>query len=209
MRIVPSLLAEDFDAFTQLVRKAEKFTDYVQVDLMDGVFVESRSFRAADLKQLDTSLFFEVHLMFKDPAAALEGLQHPRLRQVIFHIESKAHTQELVRMIKGKGLRAGIALNPETEAEASRGLKDVDSILLLTVDPGRYGSPFKPEVLSKAAKIRELYPRTSVGVDGGVSLENLELIKAAGVDYACVGSRILLHPDPAASYREFVERSAP
>lgn len=207
MKIIPSLLAENFETFTGLVKKSEKFTDYVQVDLMDGVFVDSRSFAAKDINLLDTSLSFEVHLMFEDPVTAFEGLKNEKLRRVIFHIESNAHAQGFVHEIKGKGLKAGIALNPETETEVLRGLKDFDSILLLTVDPGRYGSPFKPEVLKKAAKMHELYPGISVGVDGGVSLDNLELIKTARIDYACVGSRILLQPDPAASYREFAAKA--
>jgi ribulose-phosphate 3-epimerase len=207
MKIVPSLLAEDFRTFTELVRKSESFTDYVQFDLMDGKFVATRSFPVQALNQLETSVAFEVHLMIEDPASALRGMKNEKLRQVIFHIESKVDAPKFIHMIKERGLKAGVAVNPETAADLVRLLQTVDSILLLTVDPGRYGSPFKPDVLKKVARIREFNSEVRIGVDGGVSLDNLDQIKDAGVDYACVGSRILLQPDPAASYREFVRRS--
>mgnify|MGYP000283039753 CR=1 FL=1 len=207
MKIVPALLAEDFRTFTDLVRLAERFTDYVQVDLMDGRLVPTHSFPAKDLNNLVTSLCFEVHLMGEDPRAAFEGLHNPMLRQLVFHIESGVRAQEMVRTIRGKGLKAGIALNPGTDVEVLRGLEGVDAVLVMTVDPGRYGSPFRAEGLEKIAGIRRLLPGCAVGVDGGVSLDNLQMIRDAGADYACVGSRILLQPDPGASYREFVRRS--
>lgn len=207
MKIVPALLAEEFHAFTDLVRKAESFTDYVQVDLMDGRFVPARSFSAQALNGLETSLAFEVHLMGEDPVSAFEGLSNRMLRQLVFHIESDADPQELIRTIRERGLKAGVALNPGTGTEVLRALGDVDSVLVMTVDPGRYGSPFKAEALNKIPRIRELWPRCTIGVDGGVSLDNLHLIKATGADYVCVGSRILLQTDPAASYRAFLEQS--
>jgi ribulose-phosphate 3-epimerase len=80
-------------------------------------------------------------------------------------------------------------------------LNKVDSILLLTVTPGFYGSKFIPEVMDKVAELRNIQPGIEIGVDGGVKESNIKEIARAGVDYICVGSAVFLQPDPAESYR--------
>jgi ribulose-phosphate 3-epimerase len=204
MKIVPSVLAEEFDDFVKRLRQAESFTDYVQVDLMDGVFVGTRSFPPKKINSIETPLSFEVHLMAEDPLGFMNGMEHPGLKKVIFHCEAGVSHLDLVDAIRGRGLSPGVAIRPETELARYRGIAEyVDTLLFLTVDPCCYGSPFKPEVLHKIIEARRLFPSKVISADGGVSLDNLKDFLDAGVDSACVGSRIFLQEDPGKSYRLF------
>ncbi|HUO77145.1 MAG TPA: hypothetical protein VMU21_06155 [Thermodesulfovibrionales bacterium] len=207
MKVVPAILAEKFDDFVKRLRQAESFTDYVQVDLMDGVFVETRSFPPERINSVEMQLFFEVHLMAEDPLGFMNGMEHPGLKKVIFHCETGVNHLDLVSTIRGRGLSPGVAIKPETGLAQCRGIAEhVDTLLFLTVDPCCYGSPFKPEVLHKIVEARRLFPAKLISVDGGVSLDNLKDFFDAGVDYACVGSRIFLQKDPGESYRLFAHK---
>lgn len=207
MKIVPSLLAEKFEDFVIIVRKAESLTDYVQIDIMDGMLVGSRSFPAAMINSLKTTLAFEVHLMTRDPLDQLAKINHPGLKKVIFHTESGADHFEVIRKIKERGLAAGLAIKPETQIRDFRGYAaEAGTLLFLTVEPGEYGSPFKPEVCEKVAEARRIFPDKEIGVDGGISIDNLEMFYTIGVDYACVGSRIFLHGSPERNYSAFIKK---
>jgi ribulose-phosphate 3-epimerase len=207
MKVVPSILAEKFDDFLVRLRQAESFTDFVQIDIMDGDFVETRSFPIERINSVGTSLNYEVHLMVKDPLSFLSKIDHPGLRKVIFHFEAETGRQDLVKRIKERGLAAGMAIKPETALSEFRNVAEqVDTLLFLTVDPCCYGSPFKSEVLPKLAEARRIFPDRTIAVDGGVSLDNLKTFIDLGVDYVCVGSRIFLRSDPAENYSLFMQK---
>ncbi len=207
MRIVPSVLAESFEDFLHIMKEAESFTDYVQIDLMDGIFVPTLSFSPERIETLNTSLSFETHLMVEDPLAIIGRMRNPRLKKIIFHFESKVRHFDLIDAINEMGVKAGLAIKPETPIDrVSEAAGRVDTLLFLTVDPGRYGSVFRPEVLEKVREARCLFPNKNIAVDGGVSLENLNGFLEVGVDYACVGSRIFVHGNPSENYRQFMSR---
>lgn len=207
MKIVPAILAESVQDFLLRLRQAESFTDYVQIDIMDGVFVPSRSFPAAEITGIDTTLNFEIHLMVKHPSALMICIDNPHLKKVIFHMESDVKHLDLVSQLRKRGIEAGLAVNPETEIyEFGAIAESVGTLLFLTVDPGRYGSLFKPDVLKKITEARDIFKNKTIAADGGVSIENLKLFFDTGVDYVCVGSRIFLNNNPAESYRRFTNR---
>jgi ribulose-phosphate 3-epimerase len=207
MKVVPSILAEKFDDFLVRLRQAESFTDFVQIDIMDGDFVETKSFPIERINPVGTSLNYEVHLMVKDPLYFLSRIDHPGLRKIIFHFEAGSGRQDLVKKIRERGLLAGMAIKPETALGEFRNVAEqVDTLLFLTVDPCCYGSPFKSEVLPKLAEARKIFPDRTIAVDGGVSLDNLKTFIDLGVDYVCVGSRIFLRSDPAENYRQFMDK---
>lgn len=207
MKIVPSILAENFDDFTSRLREAESFADYVQIDIMDGVFVETRSFPVERMNAVNTPLSFEVHLMVRDPLLFISRIDHQGMRKVIFHFEVETDHNVLMGEIRRRGLAAGMAVKPATGLDQIReAAQRVDSLLFLTVDPCCYGSPFKPEVLDKVARARKAFPEKEIAADGGVSVDNLKLFHDSGVDAVCVGSRIFLNGDPRENYRRFIER---
>ncbi len=207
MKIVPSILAERLDDFVARLREAASFADYVQIDIMDGVFVESKSFPVEEINSVDTPLAFEVHLMVTDPLSSMTKIAHPGLRKVIFHFEAVADHGALINDIRTRGLVAGMAVNPETKMEEfGKVAENVDTLLFLTVDPCCYGHPFKPEVLKKIAEARKVFPDMVIAADGGVSRDNLKAFRDIGVDYVCVGSRIFLDGDAGENYRLFLEK---
>jgi len=207
MKIIPAILAENCDDFMALVQQAESFTDYVQIDMMDGDFVPSVSFSPEKLNHIRTSLSFEVHLMVQHPSAYMSKIDSPSVRKVIFHFESDVIHNDFIDQIKKRGLSTGMAVKPETELKAFEKVAEhVDSLLFLTVSPGAYGSLFRPEVMDKIRKARRKFPEKALSADGGVSLENLKLFIEAGVDSVCVGSRIFVQGDPGKNYAMFVKK---
>lgn len=204
MEIVPAILAENFEDCLKMVRQAESFTRYVQIDLMDGIFVPSRSFSGETINDINTTIFFEIHLMIQDPQSLMAGIHHPHLKQVIFHFESDVRYLDFVRQMEERGISTGMALNPGTQISEFREMAEqVETLLFLAVDPGAYGSPFRPEVLKKVEESRRLFPHKRISVDGGISLDNLKLFRDIGVDSICVGSRIFLKGDPEENYKQF------
>lgn len=183
-----------------MLHEAEAFADQVQVDIMDGRFVPSESISAEDLARVKTRLFLEVHLMVMEPEAHLEAFLKAGAGRVVFHYEAGPSPSRTIALARHLGLGVGLALNPQTPVlEAKPLFGEVDFLLLLSVDPGFYGSPFLPSVLEKAKVLRPLFPG-EIGMDGGIKGGNIHQVKEAGVDCACVGSAIFKSPDPRKSF---------
>ena len=175
--------------------------------MMDGVFVPTISFPPERISNLITSLSFEIHLMVKHPSAYIAPLHNPGLKKVLFHFESDVKHLDFIRQMRERGIESGLAVKPETAIEKFRSIAEhVGTILFLTVDPGSYGSPFRPQVLDKIREARTIFKDKIISADGGVSPDNLHLFLDAGVDYVYVGSRIFLHGSPAENYRHFISK---
>jgi ribulose-phosphate 3-epimerase len=202
IRIIPAILTEDPEALKKMVELTGTFTDYTQFDIMDGRFVPSRSVSCGDIAALKTRLAWEAHLMVLHPEDCLEDFRRAGAQMIVFHYEATPVPEEIIRKIKKLGLKAGLAINPETPINVIKPLADgLDSVLFLSVNPGFYGAKFIPEVLDKIVTFRKAYPAMDTGIDGGVKENNIIEIARTGVDYICVGSAIYNQPDPAASYR--------
>jgi ribulose-phosphate 3-epimerase len=206
MRIVPAILADNPQDLKRMLGQAEAFTDFVQIDFMDGDFVPSKSVTPEDLAEIEIRIGWEAHLMVKDPIDYLSSLNKKGLKRVIFHFEADTHPESIVSALRDLGLAVGLAINPETGVSQFENLvPHIDSVLFLSVHPGFYGSPFVEEVLEKVREFRSRFPSTVIGIDGGVALDNIQRLKSLKMDYACVGSRIFRHDDPGKSYEEFVK----
>lgn len=209
MKIVPAILTADPADLERKIRQAETFADLAQIDIMDGEFVFSRSITAADLARIKTSLHLEIHLMVREPQGYLEAFQRAGASKIVFHYEATAAPQLVISAARSLGLGVGLAINPETPlSQLSPFLEQVDSLLLLAVDPGFYGSPFHPEVLQKIPQAKGLAPELALGIDGGVKADNIRSIALTGVDYIYVGSAIFREIDPKRSYQKLVALAA-
>ena len=203
--IIPALLTDKKDELRSMIDECSKFTDYVQIDIMDGEFVPSRSIDAGDLKGWGPGIRCEAHLMVTDPLAWVEPFRAFGAERIIYHFEIKKDHGEIINAIRGSGLAVGIAVNPGTSIEAFSSFLDrVDTVLFLSVNPGFYGAEFIPEVLDKIRELKKNFPKIQIGIDGGIKLNNAHLAKAAGADYICVGSAILKSKDPKQAYERFV-----
>jgi len=162
MKIIPSILVPTFDEFARQVRRLEGIFDWVQIDVMDGQFVNNKSFDEIEkINDLGLKLNFELHLMVEHPIDELEKWYEVKnIKRVIFHVESKDNPKEVVARIRGKCYEAGIALNPETNLEKIEPYLDlVDMILFMTVHPGQQGAKFLPEVGEKIKQFINCYSR--------------------------------------------------
>lgn len=207
MRVIPAVLADNLEEFKRLIEKVKSFTSYMQIDLMDGQFVPSKSISVEDLGSVRTNLRSESHLMVKNPESYLSALKEFGSEKIVFHYEAVEEPGKLIKKLRGMGFKVGIAINPETPCSFIEGLVDlVDSVLLLTVDPGFYGHKFIPEVLEKVKELKSKRPDVLIGVDGGIKKDNIEMVLDAGVDFVCVGSGVLAQEDPRKSFNEMEEK---
>lgn len=201
-RVVPAILTEGPQALETMVRQVETFTSYAQIDIMDGQFVPSRSITWEDIAPLAIKFAWEAHLMTLRPEEQFQGYRQAGAQKVVFHYEATPSPQKVIGFARDLGLKVGLAINPDTPVSAIRQLaSQVDSVLLLSVDPGFYGSPYIPEVVDKVAELRQLRPDLEIGMDGGIKAGNIAAIAKAGVDTICVGSAIFLQPHPDESFR--------
>ena len=202
IRTVPAILTDDPRVLEKLVSQTETFTDYAQFDIMDGEFVPSRSVSCEQIAGLKTKLAWEAHLMVLHPEDCLEDFKKAGAQRIVFHYEATPNPERIIRKIKKLGLKAGLAINPETPIDAVTPLVDkLDSVLFLSVNPGFYGAKFIPEVLDKISGFHKAYPRMETGIDGGIKENNIGQIARGGVNVIYIGSAIFLQPDPAESYR--------
>jgi len=209
IRIVPAILTNDPAELKKMVRQAESFTDFVQMDIMDGEFVPSTSVSCEDIAGIKPKLKWEAHLMVLHLENCLENFKEAGAQKIVFHYEATKSPEETIKTIRKLGMQVGLAINPETPNQAIADLiKQVDSVLFLSVNPGFYGAKFIPAVLDKIKDLRKKYPELEIGIDGGIKESNIAEIAQTGVDFIFVGSAIFLRPDPSASYKHLKELAA-
>jgi ribulose-phosphate 3-epimerase len=205
IRVVPAILTDDPKSLETMIQKVESFTDYAQIDIMDGKFVPSRSITWQDLTRVHPHLSWEVHLMVQQPEKHLRNYCQAGAQKAIFHFEATDKPRSVISLSKRLGVKVGIAINPDTPVSAILPVVDsVDSVLFLSVNPGFYGSKYIPGVLDKVKELRKAKPAIEIGIDGGMKENNVGQAAASGANVIFVGSAIILQPDPAASYHHLL-----
>jgi ribulose-phosphate 3-epimerase len=189
-----------------MVRLAETFTDWVQFDIMDNKFVPSNSITYENIISVSTILGWEAHLMVNEPEKYFLGFKQAGAQKVVFHYEATQQPLEVISHAKELDLMVGLAINPDTPLSDILSLvKDLDSILFLSVYPGFYGKEFIPDVLQKIREFRSKIPYLETGIDGGIKKSNISMVSQCGVNYIYVGSAIFLQDNPKESYYQLVK----
>ncbi len=194
----PSILAADFSCLGEQIRLLDEAgAQYVHIDVMDGMFVPSISFGMPVIRSIRacSDRIFDVHLMVAEPERYIEAFAEAGADLLTVHAEACCHLDRTVGAIKELGLLAGVALNPATPPERVRYLLEkVDMVMLMSVNPGFGGQQFIPYTLRKIRELKELIDReglkTDIEVDGGVNLDNVEDILAAGANVIVAGNAI-------------------
>ncbi len=205
-RVIPAILTGDVKTLESMVRQAETFTDWVQFDIMDGMFVPSKSISHKNIEDVSPALGWEAHLMVNKPETYLEDFKNAGAQKVVFHLEATRKPIEVVSLARQLEIRVGLALNPDTRVSDILPLADkIDSILFLSVYPGFYGKEFIPGVLEKITEFRSTFPHIETGIDGGIKEDNITRIASYGVDCIYVGSAIFRQQNPGESYQRLVK----
>jgi len=195
--IIPTILVKNFKEAKERIKKVEDYVDWVQLDIMDGIFVNNETFNnPKELKGLKTKVKLEAHLMVQNPEKVIDKWLEV-VDRVIIHFESKITNRELgirelIKKVHKKKKEIGLALNPETHySVATPFLKDLDLVLIMTVQPGWGGQEFKEWTLDKIKFLRKHWPNGNIEVDGGINYENVEKVIKAGANLICAGTYIL------------------
>ena len=204
MKIAPSLLAANFSdlrADMDMINRSE--ADWLHLDIMDGVFVPNISFGFPVLKHVAKLCHkpLDVHLMIVSPEKFIPEVKALGAYMMNVHYEACPHLHRVVQQIKEAGMKAGVTLNPATPVSLLADIiRDVDMVLLMSVNPGFGGQEFIPHTLEKVKELRTLIGRTGssalIEVDGGVNDETAPLLVEAGADVLVTGSYVFKSPSP-------------
>lgn len=186
--IVPALITNSQKELDEMIDKVKDYVERVQLDVMDGTFVPTTSL-FFDLK-LRPLVKYEAHLMIEYPE---EWIKNNIDKADIFlpHFEALKDPEEIIDFVREKNKEIGFAINPKTPiSDIVPYLDKLDMVLIMTVDPGFYGSKFIPGVLPKIKELRLLKPNLDIEVDGGIAPGTIELVKKAGANIFVSGSFI-------------------
>lgn len=200
--VIPAIIAKNQRELDERIRKIE--SDVYQLDIMDGKFVRNKSIMFNF--QIPPKIKYEAHLMIHEPKRWINR-NYEKINTIIFHLESCKNPREVVKLIKGKGKKAGVAINPKTSVkEVLPLLEEVDMVLIMTVIPGRYGSKFIPRMLNKVRELRKLKPELDIEVDGGIDDKTIPKTLNAGANRFVVGSFLQNSENPKKAFSELKKK---
>jgi ribulose-phosphate 3-epimerase len=214
--ISPSILSADFARLGDEIRAvAAAGADYIHIDVMDGHFVPNITIGplVVEAARRVTDVPLDVHLMIENADAYIDAFARAGSAILTVHAETGYHLQRTLCAIRERGLKAGVSLNPSTPLSAVEYvLDDVDLILIMTVNPGFGGQQFIPAMLHKIRRLRDMLDSLeydiAIEVDGGIVVDNIQEVRAAGADMFVSGSGIFKTPDYAQTIADMKRRIA-
>ena len=208
----PSILSADFTILgDELKTIDEAGSEYIHIDVMDGIFVPSISYGMPVIKSIRkaTKKVFDVHLMITEPERYINEFVESGADIITFHVEATKDPGKVIDMIHEKGLKAGISVKPKTALEAIEPyLEKIDMLLIMSVEPGFGGQAYIEGSTEKIRAAREMVKahglNTDIQVDGGINLQNLPEVLEAGANIIVAGSSVF-KGDVAGNVKAFLD----
>ena len=212
IRITPSILNADFSQLDSEIAKISSVSDFIHLDVMDNIFVPNFTFDfdAATTIIMNCPIPVDSHLMVADVDEIAIAYAEAGSASVTIHAEATKDITKTLKGIKAHGARAALALKPATDiADYEDYVDEVDMFLIMTVEPGFGGQKFMSEMMDKVERTRKLIGSRPIWlqVDGGISLETIEIAVASGADTFVAGSAVFKADDPAQMVNSLRERA--
>jgi ribulose-phosphate 3-epimerase len=213
IRITPSILNADRENLASEISKISSVSDFIHLDVMDNVFVPNFTFDfdAASKIIKQTQIPVDSHLMVAGVDQIAIDYAQAGSASVTFHVEACRDIKATAKGIREHGARASIALKPGTAIDVYEDyLELIDMVLIMTVEPGFGGQKFMHEMMRKVTETRKLIGSRPIWlqVDGGISLETIEIAREAGADTFVAGSAVFNAEDPAEMVRSLRARAS-
>ena len=194
IKVAPSVIAADQARLAKEVKRVEAAgADLLHIDVMDGHFVPNLTIGPDVVKALDkvTALPLDVHLMISNPQKYIKQFSRAGADYITVHIEAcQKSARRVIAQIKAQGKKAGISLNPATPlSDIKNLLKDVDLVLVMTVNPGFCAQKFMLSVLPKIKALRKIF-KGEIAVDGGINEDTAGYVRSCGADILASGSYV-------------------
>lgn len=196
MDIAPSILSVLHEDLNPIFKKLELAgIKYLHLDVMDNIFVPNYTFDDQQIKDFrkQTSLLFDTHLMIQNPSLVIDKYLDAGADLICFHLEAEKDPLLLIKKIKEKGVKVGMAIKPKTKVDALDSyLELLDLVLVMSVEPGFGGQTFQTEMLEKVKYLKEKREKFAyhyiIEIDGGINISTGRLAKEAGADLCVVGT---------------------
>lgn len=211
--VAPSILSADFGHLERDIEMLnESSCDWIHLDVMDGVFVPNISFGFPVLKPVAKVARkpLDAHLMIVEPEKFIKRFADLGVDYLSVHYETCPKLRETIAMIRENGMKPGVVVNPDTEVKVLKPfLKDVDYVLIMSVYPGFGGQSFIPHSVDKVKELKALRKEEGadflIEIDGGINLDNVAMLREAGVDIFVAGNTVFSAEDPKACINRMAE----
>lgn len=207
MEVIPTIFSTTEKEFNERFEKLSKISKELQIDIMDGKFVKSKSVPVERIPYLfGSGKIMEAHLMVNNPEDYIEPLRLKGFGRIIFHYEALKNYDKIVLLIKkirSYGMHAVIAINPETKPEKLKPIMEhLHHILIMGVNPGKENQKLKKETITKIKWFKKNYPNIRIQIDGGVDKDSAKTLYKAGADILNSGSYVAKSKNPEKALRE-------